>query len=240
MKAPQSTASTLVSVNSSSSTFDTFTTSATTVIPSTDSTASTHSPASTASTNVTVSTASTTSTSFGKTSANLISGVLTDLEFRSTDTFIDALKDVNSAEHKNRAKLVRDELEAVYRPKYANFLKVIVQGFRPGSIITSAQLVFSFNQTIPSIREISTILLRAVETGEVNQLNMIPQSILVNGSALDTTVTPAAATASTASTLTKGTTSTTATTTSGVLKIESSLLQATCFIIMSKILRLFL
>ncbi|XP_042618919.1 uncharacterized protein LOC122145977 isoform X3 [Cyprinus carpio] len=191
MTAPQSTASTLASVSSFSPAFDTLTTSATTVIPSTDSTASTASPASTALTTITVSTASTTSTSSRTTTAKLVTEVLTDLEFRSTDTFIDALKDSKSAEHKNRAKLVRDELEAVYRPKYANFLKVIVLGFRQGSIITSTQLVFSFNQTIPSIQESSTFLLRAVETGEVNQLNRIPQSILVNGSA--TTVAPAAA-----------------------------------------------
>lgn len=46
--------------------------------------------------------------------------------------------------------------------------------------------------------------------------------------ALATTVTPAE------------TTATTATTASGGLKIESSLLQATCLITMSKILRLFL
>ncbi|XP_042618910.1 cell wall protein DAN4-like isoform X2 [Cyprinus carpio] len=130
MTAPQSTASTLASVSSFSPAFDTLTTSATTVIPSTDSTASTASPASTALTTITVSTASTTSTSSRTTTAKLVTEVLTDLEFRSTDTFIDALKDSKSAEHKNRAKLVRDELEAVYRPKYANFLKVIVLGFR--------------------------------------------------------------------------------------------------------------
>ncbi|XP_067296981.1 uncharacterized protein [Pseudorasbora parva] len=147
--------------------------------------------------------------------------VVTDLEFRSTDTFIDALSNSSTAEFKNRSKLVKDQLEGVYRPKYANFLRANVIRFRPGSIITSTEIVFSLNQTVPSSKDISDTLVTAVANGTLSLLNIIPQSVSVNGSASTTTIAP------------------TATTASSGLKIESSLLQATCLIIMTKILKLF-
>jgi len=53
---------------------------------------------------------------------------------------------------------------------------------RRGSIITATQIVFSFNQSVPSIQEISKTLLTAAEGGSVNLLNIIPGSISVNGS----------------------------------------------------------
>ncbi len=72
------------------------------------------------------------------------------------------------------------------REKKLNFLKVtLISTFiysRRGSIITSTQLAFSFNQAVPSVEEISKTLLTAVGTGDVNPLNIIPQSISVNGS----------------------------------------------------------
>jgi len=54
---------------------------------------------------------------------------------------------------------------------------------RRGSIITATQIVFSFNQSVPSIQEISnTLLTAAAEGGSVDLLNIIPGSISVNGS----------------------------------------------------------
>ncbi|KAK2909281.1 hypothetical protein Q8A67_005118 [Cirrhinus molitorella] len=158
------------------------------------------------------------------TTTTIVNEGLTDLVFSSNETFVAALSDSNSEEFKNRSKLVRDELEPIYKIKYANFRRVIVLGFRKGSIITTTQLAFSFNETIPSVQEIANTLSTAVETGVAGLLKINPQTISVNGSGSATTVTPAA------------TTAITATTASGGIKIESSLLQATCLIIMSKIL----
>ncbi|XP_048059727.1 cell wall protein DAN4-like [Megalobrama amblycephala] len=149
--------------------------------------------------------------------------IVTDLEFHSSDTFTSALDNSDSQEFKNRSKLVTDQLEAVYKPKYDNFLRAIVQGFRPGSIITRTQLVFSTNTSVPSRKEISDTLLKAVETGTINTLNIISQTISVNGSTFATPAAPS-----------------TETTASRASKTELHLLQATCLIIMSKIFRLFL
>ncbi len=68
------------------------------------------SSASTASNASTASTASTTSTTSTATTAKIVPEVLTKLEFRSFDAFIDALSDSNSDEFKNRSKIVRDEV----------------------------------------------------------------------------------------------------------------------------------
>ncbi|XP_067281147.1 uncharacterized protein [Pseudorasbora parva] len=169
-----------------------------------------------------------TKTEVPTTTAKLVPEILTDLEFHSSDTFTDALNNSESLEFKNRSKLVKDQLEAVYKPKYVNFLRVIVLGFRPGSIITKTQLVFSFNQSLPSRKEILDTLLTAADTGNVNPLNIISQTVSVNGSTFAT---------ATPSTMT--TPSRAATTSSGS-KIESHLLRATCLIIMANILRYFL
>ncbi|XP_067296973.1 uncharacterized protein [Pseudorasbora parva] len=139
--------------------------------------------------------------------------VKTELEFSSSETFTEALSNSSTEEYKNRSKLVTNLLEGVYRPKYANFLRVTVTGFRAGSIVTKLQMFFSLNQAVPSSQDIANTLFTAVANGKLSQLNIIPGSVSINGTA-------------------------SATASSG-LKIESSLLQATCLIIMTKILTLF-
>ncbi|XP_067258574.1 uncharacterized protein si:ch211-217k17.9 [Chanodichthys erythropterus] len=86
-----------------------------------------------------------------------------------------------------------------------------VIGFSQGSVITKTEMFFNSSQSVPSGQVVAQTLSTAIASGDVKDLNIIPNSVLVNGSV-----------------------------SSSGLKIESSLLQATCLIIMSKILRLFL
>ncbi|XP_016361947.1 mucin-5AC-like [Sinocyclocheilus anshuiensis] len=138
---------------------------------------------------------------------------LTDLVFRSFDTFIVELNDSNSQAFKSRAELVRSQIRPIYRAKYPSFIEVIVLRFRPGSIITETQLVFNSTQSVPTVQEISDTLFTAVITGDINPLNITPYSISVNGSVINMTTSTTASTTITTTATTAMTTTTTTTTT---------------------------
>ncbi|XP_039541938.1 uncharacterized protein si:ch211-217k17.9 [Pimephales promelas] len=152
---------------------------------------------------------------------------MTDLIFRSQDTFIPELNDSNSPAFKERVLLVIAEIEPIYKKKYpSSFIRVLVKRFSQGSIITETQLVFNSTAQIPTVQEVLDTLLSAVLQGGADPLKILPASISVNGSVIATTT--VAASTSTVAALT---------TSSSGLKIESSLLQITWLFIMAKILR---
>nr|XP_055062418.1 uncharacterized protein si:ch211-217k17.9 [Misgurnus anguillicaudatus] len=154
--------------------------------------------------------------------------VLTSLVFSSNETFTNDLSNSSSDGFKERAKLVIDMLEPIYRRKYPAFISLTVLSFRSGSIITSTQLAFNYTQQYPTNQEVKNDLVNAAETGEANLLKIIPNSITVSS-----------VTATTAATTVSVSTKPNQTTSSGP-RIESSFLQATFLIMMSTILRLYL
>lgn len=61
---------------------------------------------------------------------------------------------------------------------YGTLLKQIY--YSPGSIITTTELVFSYNSTLPTSEEVKNVLVTAVGNATVGPLNINAESITVN------------------------------------------------------------
>ncbi|KAI1888959.1 hypothetical protein AGOR_G00174120 [Albula goreensis] len=104
------------------------------------------------------------------------------IEFTSRETFVPELSDQNSEAFKARSKLTREQIEPVYTSAFSSFLRLIVQSFREGSIVTQAGLVFNSTDPLPSNEQIISTLRDAVTNSQIS-FDIDPNSIIITSAA---------------------------------------------------------
>ncbi|KAI1887593.1 hypothetical protein AGOR_G00191900 [Albula goreensis] len=106
------------------------------------------------------------------------------LVFTSEDTFTPALANPQSQAFKDRADLTKRELEPIYRRAYGTFKNLNVISFRSGSIITNASLTFRTTTATPNNNQVADTLSEAVQDSQASVLNINPNTIAVNSTAV--------------------------------------------------------
>ncbi|KAG9347803.1 hypothetical protein JZ751_003818, partial [Albula glossodonta] len=100
------------------------------------------------------------------------------IEFTSRETFVPELSDQNSETFKARSKLTMEQIEPVYTSAFSSFIRLIVQSFREGSIVTQAGLVFNSTDPLPSNEQIISTLRDAVTNSQIS-FDIDPNSIII-------------------------------------------------------------
>ncbi|KAI1888958.1 hypothetical protein AGOR_G00174110 [Albula goreensis] len=104
------------------------------------------------------------------------------IEFTSREMFVPELSDQNSEAFKARSKLTMEQIEPVYTSAFSSFIRLIVQSFREGSIVTQAGLVFNSTDPLPSNEQIISTLRDAVTNSQIS-FDIDPNSILITSAA---------------------------------------------------------
>ncbi|XP_031693579.1 mucin-5AC isoform X2 [Oncorhynchus kisutch] len=138
-----------------------------------------------------------------------------NLVFRSDDVFSPALTNTSSPLFKSLETKTRNALEPLFKAQFPNFIRLIVEGFRNGSIITDTKLEFAAanttaNATTPFADAVATILKAAITNGSLS----INISANFNITANSMTEAPTTTTAAPLTTTSAPTTTTSAPTTS--------------------------
>ncbi|XP_036789378.1 mucin-5AC isoform X2 [Oncorhynchus mykiss] len=99
--------------------------------------------------------------------------VIFDLEFRSDDVFSPALTNTSSPLFQSLVTKTIQALEPLFKTHFPNFIRMIVLGFRSGSIITDTQLEFAAvnttaNATTPFADAVATTLKAAITNGSLS------------------------------------------------------------------------
>ncbi|XP_053533443.1 uncharacterized protein LOC108260598 [Ictalurus punctatus] len=137
---------------------------------------STNSTSTNTSTNSTTNTSSTNTTSTNTTNTPAVAAAF-NLVFSINETFYPALANISSPNFTAKAQSIRNQIEPVYRKIFNNFIRMVINSFRNGSILTNCSLEFSSNGTIPTVSLVKEALLNATST--TSSLNIIPSSINV-------------------------------------------------------------
>ncbi|XP_052320518.1 mucin-5AC-like isoform X36 [Oncorhynchus keta] len=99
--------------------------------------------------------------------------VVFDLVFRSDEVFSPALTNTSSLSFQNLVTKTIQALEPLFKAQFPNFIRLIVVGFRNGSIITDTQLEFAAanttaNATTPFAEAVATTLKAAITNGSLS------------------------------------------------------------------------
>ncbi|XP_064880803.1 integumentary mucin C.1-like [Oncorhynchus nerka] len=99
--------------------------------------------------------------------------VVFDLVFRSDEVFSPALTNTSSPSFQNLVTKTIQALEPLFKAQFPNFIRLIVVGFRNGSIITDTQLEFAAanttaNATTPFADAVATTLKAAITNGSLS------------------------------------------------------------------------
>ncbi|XP_052320490.1 mucin-5AC-like isoform X5 [Oncorhynchus keta] len=99
--------------------------------------------------------------------------VVFDLVFRSDEVFSPALTNTSSPSFQNLVTKTIQALEPLFKAQFPNFIRLIVVGFRNGSIITDTQLEFAAanttaNATTPFAEAVATTLKAAITNGSLS------------------------------------------------------------------------
>ncbi|XP_038165070.1 cell wall protein DAN4-like [Cyprinodon tularosa] len=154
----------------------------TTAAPTTTSAPTTTTAAPTKTSAPTTTTAATTTTTAAPTTttATTVEATVTKrLTFRSAgETFTNDLLDSSSAAFRNRAQLLKSNLEPVYRRSFSSFRNLFVISFSNGSIINNIDLRFAA-ASAPNGTRISEVLVNAASN--ITDFNIDTSSIFVDG-----------------------------------------------------------
>ncbi|XP_036377681.1 protein DSE2-like [Megalops cyprinoides] len=107
---------------------------------------------------------------------------IVQIEFTSRETFVPELSNQSSEAFKARSKLTKEGIEPIYSSAFSNFIRLIVQSFRQGSIITQADLAFNSTVALPSNDQIVSVLRNAVVNSQI-PFDIDPNSIKVTSAA---------------------------------------------------------
>lgn len=106
--------------------------------------------------------------------------------FRSLrETFTTDLLDSSSSGFKNRATLIKTQLEPFYQTAFISFHHLTVTRFSNGSIINSMDVAFS-SSSVPTTTAIGTVLIKAASN--ITAFNIDITSLTVNGTIVNSAV----------------------------------------------------
>ncbi|XP_063045410.1 uncharacterized protein LOC134439453 [Engraulis encrasicolus] len=104
--------------------------------------------------------------------------VMSNAQFTTSENFVLSLLSINSTSYRNRAALIKEELEPFFHEDYSpDFICLTPETFSVGtvhsnSILHQSELHFTYNATLPSATDVYNTMLRAARSGKLS-INII-------------------------------------------------------------------
>ncbi|XP_051974500.1 mucin-5AC-like isoform X2 [Xyrauchen texanus] len=102
--------------------------------------------------------------------------------FSISETFNAVYSNLNDPETIKLKDRITTEFFKVYKARFQNFVRMVIQLFRSGSVVTDSVLEFNNNGTIPNVTLVARTLVQAVKDGnftftiDVNSINVTDSS----------------------------------------------------------------
>ncbi|XP_052460936.1 mucin-5AC-like isoform X2 [Carassius gibelio] len=92
-----------------------------------------------------------------------------NLVFRLTQTFKPVFSNLNAPETQQLILEITNTFTPIYRNRFKNFRRMIIQGFRSGSVVTDSVLEFNTtSSTTPNVTDVKDTFISAVNSGNLN------------------------------------------------------------------------